>query len=295
MATTIAEQREAFLLDMQRVARLRPHTLRAYRYELNAAALGLPVALDTLSLTDVEQWVTRGEVAASTVSRRLATLSRFFTWAVRHHYCTTNPLIGREPTAMRRRLPRPIHTGDDRRAIDAAIASAPQPYRLLFVLLRETGMRAGEALALTIGDVMLAPGREGVRVRDPKNKTERIVILGATATPKSLRLLRAHLKTVQDQPPHAPLVRSPRGTKVTYDTLHYQWAKVCTTAGLVDEGGKPRYTLHQLRHTHGSELIEQGQHKDIVQRVLGHRDPRSTDGYAELHDDQVRAALEEGW
>ncbi len=46
--------------------------------------------------------------------------------------------------------------------------------------------------------------------------------------------------------------------------------------------------------TRGSELIAQGQHKDVVQRVLGHRDPRSTDGYAELHDGQVRAALEEG-
>jgi len=28
--------------------------------------------------------------------------------------------------------------------------------------------------------------------------------------------------------------------------------------------------------------------------VLGHRDPRSTLGYAALHDDQVRAALEQG-
>ncbi|HEU5101790.1 MAG TPA: hypothetical protein VFU22_22370 [Roseiflexaceae bacterium] len=72
---------------------------------------------------------------------------------------------------------------------------------------------------MNVGDVMLAPGREGIRVRDPKNRTERIVILGPTAT--------------------------------------------------------PRYTLHQLRHTHGRELIEQGYHKDIVQPVLGRRDPRS--------------------
>jgi site-specific recombinase XerD len=32
---------------------------------------------------------------------------------------------------------------------------------------------------------------------------------------------------------------------------------------------------------------------EIIQRVLGHRDPRSTQGYAALHDDQVRAALEQ--
>ena len=44
--------------------------------------------------------------------------------------------------------------------------------------------------------------------------------------------------------------------------------------------------------TRGSELIAQGQRVEIVQRVLGHRDIRSTLGYAELQDAQVRAALE---
>ena len=65
-----------------------------------------------------------------------------------------------------------------------------------------------------------------------------------------------------------------------------------TTAGLVDATGVPRYTPHQLRHTRGSDLIAQGQRIEIVQRVLGHRDIRSTLGYAELQEAQVRAALE---
>jgi site-specific recombinase XerD len=43
-----------------------------------------------------------------------------------------------------------------------------------------------------------------------------------------------------------------------------------------------------------TELVEQGQRLEIVQRVLGHRDPRSTQGYAELAEAQVRAALETG-
>lgn len=75
--------------------------------------------------------------------------------------------------------------------------------------------------------------------------------------------------------------------------MHYQWTKVCQRAALVDRAGKPQYTLHQLRHTRGSELIEQGQRVELVQRVLGHRDIRSTLGYADLNDQQVRAALED--
>jgi hypothetical protein len=56
-------------------------------------------------------------------------------------------------------------------------------------------------------------------------------------------MLRAHLKTLRGQPPHAPLFRSPRGTRVSYDALHYQWGQVCAAAGRVDAQGKPRYTL----------------------------------------------------
>jgi acetylornithine deacetylase/succinyl-diaminopimelate desuccinylase-like protein len=56
---------------------------------------------------------------------------------------------------------------------------APKPYRLIFTILRETGMRVGEVLALNLGDVLLEPGREGLRVREPKNGSERIAPLGA--------------------------------------------------------------------------------------------------------------------
>ena len=55
-----------------------------------------------------------------------------------------------------------------------------------------------------------------------------------------------------------PLFRSNRGTRVSYDTLHDQWAKLCAAARLVDNVGgrkQPRSTRHQLRHTVGSTLI----------------------------------------
>jgi len=96
---------------------------------------------------------------------------------------------------------------------------------------------------------MLDAGREALHVRDPKNRTERMVVLGPTATPKSLRSLRAQLRERKGEPGHAPLFRSNRGTRLSYDAMHYQWAQACAGVGLADEHGKPHYTLHQLRHT----------------------------------------------
>ncbi len=53
---------------------------------------------------------------------------------------------------------------------------------------------------------------------------------------------------------------------------------------------QPRYTIHQLRHTIGSTLITRYP-EQIVSRMLGHRDPRSTRRYAEVTEMQVREVL----
>jgi integrase/recombinase XerD len=287
---------EPFLADLGHLERLRPHTLRAYRYELVAAAADprFRRPLSELDQVDLEAWLVRGNAATSTVGRRIATFRHLFAWVIRRGWCTQSPLADLAPRRGRRTLPRPIREQREQRALDLAIAGAPPPYRLIFGLLRETGMRAGEVLQLRWGDVLLDPGREALRIREAKNGAERTVILGPTATPRSVRGLRAARRARGRTAPadHEVVFLSNRGTRVSYDALHYQWARVCQAAGLVDETGAPRYTPHQLRHTRGSELIAQGQRVEIVQRVLGHRDIRSTLGYAELQDAQVRAALE---
>src|SRR5207244_2158901 len=109
--------------------------------------------------------------------RRVATFRRFFGWAGRHAMCRRNPLADRTPVRGRRGLPRPIREQHEQRALDASIARTSQPYRLIFLLLRETGMRVGEVLELRWGDVTLDAGREALRVREAKNGVERTVIL----------------------------------------------------------------------------------------------------------------------
>jgi site-specific recombinase XerD len=292
---TLAASFEAFLSEIAQIERLRPHTVRAYRYELAAAASDARFrgSLDAVRREDLEAWLVRPPAATSTVGRRLATFRHYFAWACRQGLCVRNPLTERAPLRGRRRLPRPIREHQEQRALDAAISTAAPPYRLIFTLLRETGMRVGEVLELRWGDVTLDSGREALRVREPKNGVERAVVLGPTATPRTVRGLRAARRAVGRTPADYALVfRSNRGTRISYDAVHYQWSKLCAAAGLLDATGAPRYTPHQLRHTRGSELIAEGQRIEIVQRVLGHRDIRSTLGYAELQEAQIRAALE---
>lgn len=291
---TIVSELEAFLADAQERRGLSANTIRSYRCDLRAAGTVLTAPLDDITMAAVETFLVARHEMPGTTNRRIASLGRFFVWAMRQGYCGTNPIALIETKREDAHLPRPIRTKDDLKALDVAIAAGPQPYRLIFTLLRETGMRADEVLSLNIGDVTLDSGREGLHVREAKNGIDRTVVLTPDVMPKSLRGLRAWLRQIGENPaPHIPLFRSNRGTRVSYDALHYRWLQICSAANLVDlVDGKeqPRYTIHQLRHTVGSTLI--GHYPEqIVSRMLGHRDPRSTRRYAEVNEDQVRAAL----
>lgn len=287
---TIASELPTFLDDLERRVKLRPATIRAYRTDIQAAATILANDLASITPRQIEQVVIVGDPERATVARRMSSLKRFFAWCVRHELCPTNPVERCETVQVDHGVPRPIPRSD-RGQLERAFDTLTEPYRTIFWLLRETGMRAGEALNLRMSDIDLTASRETLYIREAKNGRPRPVQLGDRFTPRSIRRLRKLLKERSGDPPHAPLFRSNRQSQLTYGALLYQWGKLCETLNLVDEG-KPRYTIHQLRHTRGSELVEQGHSLDVVQHVLGHRDPRSTQIYAELHADQVRLSLE---
>ncbi len=49
---------------------------------------------------------------------------------------------------------------------------------------------------------------------------------------------------------------------------------------------------HLVRHTRGTEMVEERSPLHVVQKALGHVDPRSTQVYADLSDLQLRHELE---
>ncbi len=64
------------------------------------------------------------------------------------------------------------------------------------------------------------------------------------------------------------------------------------TTTLLNGDGQPRSTVHQLRHTRGTEMIEQRSPLHVVQQALDHVEPRLTAVYADLSDLQLRHELE---
>jgi integrase len=167
--------------------------------------------------------------------------------------------------------------GLKRSQIERILAVIPlsQPRdRLLFRLLFETGLRIGEALGLYVEDLDLTPDDEHLSVVG-KGNTRRTVLLDDARLVKELRgyLTRTGYR-------HGPLFRAQkngRGGPLRYQSVQRRWHRYCATVDVV-------CTLHQLRHSHATELLNDGVSLATIRKRLGHKNLQTTLRYAEQSD-----------
>ena len=71
---------------------------------------------------------------------------------------------------------------------------------------------------------------------------------------------------------------------LTYEAARSRFVKYLAKAGLSNKG----YTLHALRHTFASELLNAGMRLECLQQLLGHSSIEMTRRYARLTDNTRR-------
>jgi site-specific recombinase XerD len=197
----------------------------------------------------------------------------FLAWAMRHGYIAANPMLRIE----RVRPDPPAPRGVKRAQVEAILAVIPPRQvrdRLLFRLILETGLRVSEALGLYVEDLDLTWDDEHLRVVG-KGGQRRTVLLD---DPALVLQLRSYLKQTGYQ--HGALFRAAKngqGGAVSYQTIQERWAQYCAQAGV-------QCTLHQLRHTHATELVNGGVSLATIRKRLGHKRIQTTLRYAEQSD-----------
>jgi len=67
-------------------------------------------------------------------------------------------------------------------------------------------------------------------------------------------------------------------------TIRLTWKKICKIAGLSD------VRLHDIRHTFASHAVNNGYSLPIIAKMLGHKDLKTTQRYAHLHQDPISKA-----
>ena len=89
----------------------------------------------------------------------------------------------------------------------------------------------------------------------------------------------------------------PAERKLDGNTLRCYLHRFAAEINIFDESGDvfPLGRLHQFRHTHGTELINNGVPQHIVQKRLGHDSARMTNVYAHIHDKTMKQEMEKFW
>jgi integrase/recombinase XerD len=204
------------------------------------------------------------------VSTRLRALNAFF------HYLIEREVI--HPDVLKRRmrikvpdsLPRAIEPEDVKALL--AVIETTRDRAMILVLLR-TGMRIGELLHTTVADLNLREKRIEI-VEAQKNRVGRVVYMSDDA----LRALRNWLPC--RNPHHHAVFYGHRGHPLCYEAARARFTRYLEKAGLSHKG----YTLHCLRHTFASELLNAGMRLECLQQLLGHSSIEMTRRYARLTD-----------
>jgi len=143
---------------------------------------------------------------------------------------------------------------------------------MIMVLLR-TGMRIGELLNTRMPDLHLRDRRIDI-YEGEKNRVGRVVYLSEDA----VSALKAWLK-MRDA--HQVFLFYAMGkNSMAYSTARLLFERYLTKAALTHKG----YSLHSLRHTFASELLNAGMRIECLQPLMGHSSLDVTRRYARLTD-----------
>jgi len=204
------------------------------------------------------------------VSTRLRSLSAFFHFLIEREVIHPDVLKRKMRIKVPDSLPRAIDPEDIKELL--SVIKTPRD-RAMIVLLLRTGMRIGEVLNTKLEDVHLKEKRIEI-FEAQKNRLGRVVYISDDAEVA----LKTWLKWRNSEGQY--LFHGPRGRPLCYEAARAMFNKYVEKAGLSHRG----YTLHCLRHTFASELLNAGMRLECLQQLLGHRSIEMTRRYARLTD-----------
>jgi len=158
----------------------------------------------------------------------------------------------------------------------------------LAMLLLETGLRIGEAVQLTIGDLRFAdqPVKTlEVRAEIAKTKQPRRIPVSTRLSLAITKLNEQFWKPLLKIDSDPAFIAGPKNNALT--TRQVQ--RILEAAALA--AGIRRVTPHMLRHTFATRVLARSNIR-VTQMLLGHMSLQSTQIYTHPDDDQLRKAVE---
>jgi integrase/recombinase XerD len=287
MADGLAGEAERYLDHLTVERGLSENTLDAYRRDLRRY-VGFLARREVLDPNDVEERTVRSFVAslsasthgpddapyrATSVARTLSAVRSFHRFLLREGVTREDPAAGVGRPRVPRSLPRPLPVDDVGRLLEAPDGTTPTGVRDrgILELLYGSGLRISELTGLDVDDLDLEEG--SVRVLGKGGK-EREVPLGSFAREAVGAYLTRGRPGLATGASRGALFLNARGGRLSRQSCARLLGRYVRLAGI-----DRRVTLHTLRHSFATHLLEGGADVRVVQELLGHASVATTQIY----------------
>jgi integrase/recombinase XerD len=297
----VAVEAERYLDHLAVERGLSEHTLAAYRRDLRRYAAFL-TRKDIHEAGDVEEATIRSFVAslsasthgpddapyrATSVARTLSAVRSFHRFLLREGVTDRDPAVGVPQPRLPRSLPRPLPVEDVRRLLEAPDEGSPIGLRdrAILELLYGSGLRISELTGLDVDDLDLEEG--SVRVLGKGGK-EREVPLGSFGRDSIGAYLTRGRPALASAVTRGAVFLNARGGRLSRQSCARLLGRYVRLAGI-----DRRVTLHTLRHSFATHLLEGGADVRVVQELLGHASVATTQIYTLVTARHLREVYEE--
>jgi integrase len=242
-----------------------------------------PMDLAEIDFATVQRWISEQKCSPKTVRNRFGTLRLVMQYAKSCGYVPSFDFKGlRFP--KRGLVDQPCFTSEQAKQV---IESAREPFRTMFWLVAETGMRGGEVCGLMVEDVL----DRAVFVR-------RSAWRGKLQTPKSKKAIRRveisaalaeHLTRHIGDRKTGLVFKTREGTAFdNYNVVTWELKPLLKNLGIDRKGAG----LHAFRHSNASALDSLGIPLSVRQDRLGHVDIAMTMNYSHSASADRRSAAD---
>lgn len=142
-------------------------------------------------------------------------------------------------------------------------------HRAILMLIYSAGLRVGESVRLKIGDI--DSSRKLIHLRSAKGRKDRYTLLSDMA----LKTLRQYYKAYK---PREYLFEGSEGRRhLSERSVQHVFERAVRKAGIQ----KP-VSVHSLRHSFATHLLENGTDLRYIQEILGHSSSKTTERYTHV-------------
>lgn len=242
------------------------------------------VKLEEAGVEDIESYLIHRKeegIEERTEGRILSSLRSFYMFLSEEGIAGSNPATLVEKPKDRQQLPRVISESE----VDELLSSFPPDDLLserdytLFELIYSSGMRISEAVSLDVSSYRKAESTISVIGKRDK---ERLVFIGEVASDALDHYLDSVRPKLLKNDRESALFLNRRGGRLTRQAAHKRFHEAVGRLGL-------DATIHTLRHSFATHMIEHGADIRSVQEMLGHSDVRTTQIYTHLDTSSILA------